>query len=732
MDTSNGICMGCMNEIGNQQICPSCGFDNSAIENGCGLPVRTTLAGRYIVGKVLESGGDGITYIGREIDSGKTVRIREFFPQSIAERNSDGTVSVATSNAFAYNESLINFIELAKALITFRGNDNLLDVIDIFEAGGTAFYITENISGITLREFLLRNGGQLSWEQMRGLIGPVMQTLSALHESNIIHGGISPETLLVGRDGKVRIIGFSIAAARKENSSGISARLFPGFAAIEQYGFDATPGPWTDVYGLSATIFRTLIGNPPPEATERISNDSMAIPSKLAEEIPKNVLSALAGALQITPEKRTKTIEEFKNALLADYKSAVVAASANDEKKIGSFFKQYGVLIFSGIAVVILAIVAWIVIGILNPSETPEQNKNVDSEINSVGETIYINEQETVKMPDFTTEDQTYSDVVEFLKEHKLSEDVQVVIAAEEYNDSYARGTIYKQEPAVGEDLTEIINIYISRGPKEIEMPNFVKDKKNYQEAYIDLLELGFYDIDLRGTTKLNVETEVIYKQEPAAGTKINPNEKITLHYYKESVNLTVVDFTKLSYYNDVKDNSEYDDYTIEISTDFYDDYPRGKIISQSIPAGTSIKNDQVIRLQVSLGPYPPMPNIVGKTLNDAKEILKSKNLTNIVVYERYDTSIASGKVIETNPSSGATAYGTITIYVSKGAKPVESSEEPKTESNTSQIVESSSSSSVVSSQQPSVNSSETPSENAPSEETENTGSQEPESNLTE
>ncbi len=675
MDYSNGICMGCMSEIGAQQICPSCGFDNSATDNGSGLPLRTVLAGRYIVGKVLECGGDGITYIGREIASGKSVRIREFFPQGICKRNPDGTLGVETENAFSYNEALINFIELAKKLSAFSGNPHLLDVIDIFEAGGTAFYITENISAITLREFLLRNGGQLTWEQIRGLIVPIMPTLSALHENGIIHRGISPETLLVGRDGKIRIVGFCQEAARMENGGDISARLFPGFAAIEQYGFDANPGPWTDVYSLAATLFRTLIGNPPPEATERVANDSMAIPSKLANEIPKNVLSALAGALQIMPQNRTKSIEEFRNQLLADSKAAAIAAAnaEKEEKKNNSFFKKYGVLIFSGIAVLVLAIIAVIVLSSLNGSGGDGSGDGSDLSVEISSELILNAEQEPIKTENFIGKTQSY--VKEFLEEQEI-EGVNVVVVEEQFNDKFARGQIYKQEPKEGENLTETLQIYISRGPKEITLPDFVKEKTNYKDAQIALLELGIFpdNIEFDVKSKLGMETNVIYEMEPKAGTKVDVNSKVVLKYYREAGDIEVIDFTKYNYYRDIEGKSKFADYTIEIEGEYFENtarYPKGKIISQSIPAGTTISNSETIILKISLGPPPSMPNLRGYLKNEAKTILEELGIKNISIVEQYDSSVAVGKVIKTNPTVGIQITGPVTLYVSKGAKPV-------------------------------------------------------------
>lgn len=692
MEHTKGLCMGCMEEIGEEQICPVCGFDNNSADNGNGLPIRTTLGGKYIVGKILDSGGEGITYIGREIQNGKVVRIREFFPSGICERNTDGTININRENAFSYNESLICFIELAKTLASLNGNENLLNIIDIFEAGNTAYYVAENISGITLREFLLRNGGQLTWEQARSLFLPLLPTISKLHQNNIIHRGISPETLLVGRDGKIRIIGFCIAAARTVRSD-ISARLFPGFAAIEQYGFDAQQGPWTDVYSIAATLFRTLVGNPPPEATERVVNDNMTIPAKLAQELPKNVLVALANALQIMPENRTKSIKDLRTALMMETPSAnaVTVKKGPELEKVNTFFKKYGVLTIAGAATIVLILIA-VLIG--------KNWGNILSGAGSLGDIIsmptssgfvYNDEMEVAKAIDF--KGMTCAEVIEYYE--KLGfKDIEIEVISKEYNDEYNRGEIYKQKDKVGTELNSgaKLQVYVSLGSELIKLPDFVKEKMTYKEARIQLLEMGFLpenivDISVK---KLGAKSGVVFKMEPEGGTKVSAESKIKLSFYEKIEDIEVKGFVGKNYYNDIKGNKDYSVYKFEIEEEYSEKYDEGIIISQSAEKGTKIKNTDKITLTVSLGKPPKMPNLRNMVKVDAENELKERKIDYVIV-EQYNQSVAEGKVIGTNPSANQTVGGTVTVYISKGAKPIISS---------SSEIDSSVSSEVVSSQE--------------------------------
>ena len=317
MRNTDRLCMNCMNDNGGEQICPICGYDAETQNSADALPTRHWLAERYLVGRETDRNGEGITYIGWDNVDNTIVSIREYFPAGLAVRNADYTVSIAQEKEYSFNEGILEFLELSKKLYTLSDLPSLLPVIQVLECDGTAYRITKSISAIPLREFLLRNGGTLKWEQARPLFLPLITTLKSLHAAGIIHRGLSPETIMVGRDGKLRITGFCIRAARTSRSD-MTAQLFPGFAAIEQYGFDQNTkdGPWTDTYGLAATLFRVLMGNPPVEANQRVTNDSMSIPAKLADTIPKYVLSALANALQILPGDRTSSMDEFRRDLM--------------------------------------------------------------------------------------------------------------------------------------------------------------------------------------------------------------------------------------------------------------------------------------------------------------------------------------------------------------------------------------------------------------------------------
>lgn len=314
--TADNLCMGCMKEIGNVQQCPFCGFHNDTVAPAPYLPLRTVIGGRYTVGKVISASGDGVTYIAWDNESRETVTVREFLPvENITRLQGQTEVTVNEDSRLVFYDSVREFLTLNRKLAMSRNLSALIPVIDIIEENNTAYAVSEYFETITLRDFLLKSRtGYLGWDRVKTLMMPVLTTVASLHSMDIYHRGISPNTLVLGRDGKLRLTGFMISSARCLKTR-VKPEMFSGYAAIEQYHDVDDTGAWTDVYGIAAVIYRALIGSTPAEASERITNDKLMIPPRFAEALPAYLVSALDHALTIEPGDRTATVDELREEL---------------------------------------------------------------------------------------------------------------------------------------------------------------------------------------------------------------------------------------------------------------------------------------------------------------------------------------------------------------------------------------------------------------------------------
>ncbi|MCR5484361.1 MAG: PASTA domain-containing protein [Clostridiales bacterium] len=509
MINTDNLCMSCMREIGNEKQCPYCGFKTDSLQLYPYLPIRTVVKNRYIIGKLLEYNGEGATYIAWDIAERRPVTVREFFPDTIAVRREDYIhVAPKLGCEVSFRECSQSFWEMWGKLTKLRGLSALIFALDVFEDHGTVCSVSEYIEGMTLREYLLGSKtGYIKWEKARQLFMPVLSTLGTLHTNGIIHRGISPVTLIIGKDGKMRISGFCIPQARTARGE-INAQLFPGYAAVEQYGFKGQQGPWTDIYSFGAVLYRALIGSDPIEATTRVINDKLMVPGRFAEQLPAYVINGLVNALQIMPEDRTRTVEQLRAEITASPTAAAAeekyaASRRTAERKNPSYqparqseqrppqqpqkSQKSGMVSLK--ALLICVLIGFVVFVIVSFTVLPDEYNVFSRLFDSSSEeetTEMYNASETYQVPNF--KDKSYNDVIysEYYKT-RFSFKAEYV-----YDDEVEMGYIISQsiEPESIVKAGTEITLTVSKGVEKITLPNVVG--YSYDSAYRILTERGF------------------------------------------------------------------------------------------------------------------------------------------------------------------------------------------------------------------------------------------------
>ena len=504
----NHLCMQCMKEHGGADVCPHCGYREDGLQTAPYLPVKTWLMDRYLVGKMTTCDGEGVTYIGWDNVLQSAVLIREFLPGGLCQRVGAETVRPIAENAADYSRCLAAFLDLCRALARMRDLSALFPVYDIFELNGTAYAVSEYTESITLREFLHRNGDALTFEQARTLLMPTVSTLASLHAADLIHGGISPETLYVGKDGKVRLSGFAGRDLRIARGS-LRRGRYPGYAAIEQYGFDGKIGPHTDVYAFAGVFYRVVSGQDPADAKTRMTQDSVIPAVALGGKAPPYAVDALASALQLMPDNRTATVERFRAELSAaptvtkDRVSAQVSAPVEPTrsaapakaKKKDSKTALYVViamlvtlLVLGGLLLVLEAQFGFI--GLFEKDDsTPVSVLQTPSQDNSVPSApVSVPEGPTDEIPDLIGRNlaacQKDYPSYEFVEQYKV------------YDSNYAKGAIVSQSPAAGEQIpvgedAPTITVIVNMGSDKVTPPENVAGM-TYGDALVALLDAGY------------------------------------------------------------------------------------------------------------------------------------------------------------------------------------------------------------------------------------------------
>jgi formylglycine-generating enzyme required for sulfatase activity/serine/threonine protein kinase len=298
-----------------------------------------------LVEKKLGKGGFGITYLAAEYatrqssnDLGPALRkvaIKEFFPQGIAWREEGYTVGPSPTMegaGEAFSNGLRAFYKEAQALAGLD-HENVIRLLSVFEANGTAYFIMPFIRGETLRS-LLRRDRTLPEDRVRRLLLPVLDGLDHAHARGILHRDLKPDNIMIREeDGRPILIDFGTARAQTANDATQYTRLTdlvaytPGYAALEQYSRAASDnrhGPWTDLYALGALLYEAVTGSAPPESALRAAEiggghgDPLQPVSARLNESPgysRAFLLAVDWALELSAKDRPQSVAEFRAAV---------------------------------------------------------------------------------------------------------------------------------------------------------------------------------------------------------------------------------------------------------------------------------------------------------------------------------------------------------------------------------------------------------------------------------
>lgn len=502
-------CISCMKEIGTNNVCPYCGYIEGSPFLPDYLPPKTILNQRYIVGKLLSYNGEGASYIAFDTVVESAVEIREYMPDNLCKRERGGVqILVDQGQEAQYKALMSDFLELMHKLTRMRTLTTVVQAYEVFEENNTAYAVFEHIEGVTLRQYLNENAGEINWDSASKLFFPLFGTLAALHSSNLIHRGISPETILLNHKGEIKLTGFSISPLRAVGT-GLSPQLFGGYAAPEQYSSNSWHGTWTDVYALAAVIYKSLTGTMPPEATTRSVNDNLIEPHILNPSIPKHVSNAIMAAMLLSPEQRTQTMIELRNQLYAPEPAAsvtapvkkseaVVEVEKEEEKKTKKGIPAWAVALIVTSAVLIVALAALFLFlfggneGQNRPASSRVTSSDTLSEMSSELPASSAVSPSSIDMKDFSVENfigQTATSVTNNTTyTQKYTFEVK-----EEWNESYGAGVIFKQEPTADTPVNahDKVVLYVSKGTQFVKVP----DHQNMLEAdYIS--ELRKLDIE--------------------------------------------------------------------------------------------------------------------------------------------------------------------------------------------------------------------------------------------
>lgn len=658
------LCMGCMEEYDDQfDVCPHCGYiKGTPAKEAYHIAPGSILEQRYIVGRVLGFGGFGITYIGYDKLLEHKVAIKEYMPSEFSTRMPDQQYVTIYSGEREeqFKTGLQKVLDEAKRLAKFQSEPGIVHIFDCFEANNTAYIIMEYLDGESLKEKLDRDG-KMTVDEAMPVILSVLSALKKVHAVGIIHRDIAPDNIYLLKNGEVKLLDFGAARyATTKHSKSLSVIIKPGYAPEEQYRSRGDQGPWTDVYALSATLYKMITGIRPEDAMERGIKDELKKPSKLGVKIEKSTETAIMNALNIKIEERTQSAEEFETELLAaEVTEKSVRHEKNDVGKVPGWVK-----VVSGIsAAVVLLFMVLLATGVIS---------------------FDISGTSALSIPDGQTRVPNVVGTERNEAENRIKEaNLSLVYASIEASDEIGPGKILRQDVKSGTIVDEgtVVALTMSSGKGMARVPDLIGLTKADADKALAELELqAEYSEENAWTTP-----GTIAKQDIIAGAEIEKQEllKLTLSSGQKGGDGTLeVSVPDLAGMNSEKIESEMQKvhlYYGKSGEEYNSEIPKGAVIRQSPKAGGRVFQNSSIQVVLSLGKeLIDIPNLEMQKEADAAKMLEALGLQANIQYEA-DAQYEAGVVIRQDEKDNAVEKGSvITFYVSTGAPVTEPPKETK------------------------------------------------------
>jgi peptidoglycan hydrolase-like protein with peptidoglycan-binding domain len=274
------------------------------------------MIGRYEVVSVLGQGGFGITYRARDSQLGREVAIKEYLPLALAVRQ-DGTTVLPRSTGAAedFTWGRERFVAEGRTLASLQDAPAIVRVFDFLEANGTAYIVMQLLHGETF-DGRLKRAGPLKAADIDRILWPLLDGLEQVHNAGFLHRDIKPANILLDDAGNPTLIDFGASrAAIAGRSTALTAIFTPGYAAAEQMT-SARQGPWTDIYGLSATLYHAITGQTPPSAFDRILDDAYEpLGKKMPAGFALGLLAGIDAGLAVRASDRPQSIAGWRPIL---------------------------------------------------------------------------------------------------------------------------------------------------------------------------------------------------------------------------------------------------------------------------------------------------------------------------------------------------------------------------------------------------------------------------------
>ena len=310
------------------------------MENKNVLSVGSLLqGGHYRIERHLGSGGFGNTYQVTDTTNGMLMAMKEFYLKGVNDRDADSR-SVSVSNDDNKPEFESQKMKFRKEALRLSGlhHPNVVQVYDLFEENGTAYYVMDYVQGESLSAHMRSQGRPYTETEVLNITGQLLDALGAVHAQNIWHLDLKPGNVMAANDGHYVLIDFG-ASKQFHDTEGHSLSTStglcytPGYAPTEQIAVETSRiGPWTDLYALGATMYNLLTMQTPPSVSAIQDGEGFNFPAGVSTAMQRLV----RWLMETNRKKRPQSVDAVRsfidnNFVTKDEESVATQLAAQEE-----------------------------------------------------------------------------------------------------------------------------------------------------------------------------------------------------------------------------------------------------------------------------------------------------------------------------------------------------------------------------------------------------------------
>ncbi len=554
--------------------------------------------------------------------------------------------------------------------VAMLSHPNIMAVYDVSKSGDVDYIVMELLEGITLKQYMQKKGGKLSWKESLHFIIQIMKALSHAHSRGIIHRDIKPHNIMVLRDGSIKVADFGIARLTSASQNTMTQEALGSVHYISpEQARGSHIDARSDIYSAGVVLYEMLTGRLPYEGDSPVAvaiqhiNSIPLSPRELEPGIPEALeaitLKAMASDVNqryISADAMLADLEEFrKNPNInfefrpedvrltdeADEPTQIIGANTPSAMTGGRRLPHPGEA--------------------EDATQRIPRHRGPESGVRHSGETAGTR-------PSSRPSSRRSEDYYE--EEEEPASKWPIIAAV---------GAILIFLVGIGIFLVSIFGNAFPE-TQDITIPDVMGYTLEEAQELDAVKEGGFTIVESGDPIDSSYPEDTIAHQSPGANTTLRDtteNRVITVQLSAGSEvpkMLDLVNQERALAQQKLKNQFPDLNLTVEVETEPSEEVKSGYVIRTDPEADSELREGQTITLYVSEGKPSKMitiPSLIGQTLNKAQEMLKEYNLV-VKVSEKYDDVAEDGIVIDQsiNPNVEVQEGATLTLTVSKGPEP--------------------------------------------------------------